>query len=169
VSERPRLAFDPIDEARRQWELHGWAAEAPAMALVTSVMRLQQIFLARADTALRPLGLTFARYEVLMILFFSRSGRLPLGKMSARLQVHAASVTNAVDRLVAQGLVVREPNPADGRGTLAALTHSGRRLAGRATEVMNESVFSDLGVEGATLRGLSVGLAGLRKAAGDFE
>ena len=80
-----------------------WAAEAPTMAMVTSIMRLQQIFLARADAELRPFGLTFARYEVLMLLSFSTRGCLPLGKIGERLQVNPASVTNAVDRLEAAG------------------------------------------------------------------
>ena len=106
------------------------------MATVTSIMRLQQIFLARADAELRPLGLTFARYEVVMLLSFSTTGSLPLGKIGERLQVNAASVTNAVDRLEAQGLVTRRPNPDDGRGTLAAITAKGRRVAGRATAAM---------------------------------
>ena len=50
------------------------------MATVTSIMRLQQVFLARADVVLRPLGLTFARYEVVMLLSFSTKGSLPLGQ-----------------------------------------------------------------------------------------
>ena len=131
VPERRRLPFDPIDEAHRQWVAHGWGPEAPAMATVTSIMRLHQIFLARADAVLRPFGLTFARYEVVMLLSFSTKGSLPLGKIGERLQVNPASVTNAVDRLEAQGLVVRQPNPRDGRGTLAAITAKGRKLAGR--------------------------------------
>jgi DNA-binding MarR family transcriptional regulator len=138
------------------------------MAMVTSVMRLQQIFLSRADSVLRPLGLTFARYEVLMLLSFSRSGSLPLGLIGARLQVNAASVTNAVDRLEAGELVTRCPNPQDGRGTLAALTESGRALALRATDLMNAEVFSDLGLDPVELDGLFESMRHLRRAAGDF-
>jgi DNA-binding MarR family transcriptional regulator len=168
VVDSRRLAFDPIAEAQRQWEAHGWADEAAAMALVTSVMRLQQIFLGRADATLRAFGLTFARYEVLMLLSFARQGALPLGKIGERLQVNAASVTNAVDRLEAQGLVTRRSNPEDGRGTLAWLTESGRRTAVEATDAMNASVFADLGVGDEALRRLFGQLAELRRAAGDF-
>jgi DNA-binding MarR family transcriptional regulator len=138
------------------------------MAVVTSIMRLQQVFLSRADATLRPLELTFARYEVLMLLSFSKLGHLPLGIIGERLQVNAASVTNAVDRLEAQGLVERRPNPQDGRGTLAALTEPGRRLARRATELMNERVFTDVGLDGPALRTLFGALSQLRQAAGDF-
>jgi DNA-binding MarR family transcriptional regulator len=169
VPERRRLPFDPIAEAQRQWAAHGWASEAPAMATVTSIMRLQQVFLAQADDVLRPLGLTFARYEVVMLLSFSTRGSLPLGKIGERLQVNAASVTNAVDRLEAQGLVTRRPNPDDGRGTLAALTAKGRHLGERATTAMNAHVFTDIGLNEPALRALFKSLGHLRRAAGDFD
>ncbi len=164
----PSLPFDPIAEARRQWGAHGWEHAAPAMAVVTSIMRAQQILLSRADSALRPLDLTFARYEVLMLLSFSRRRELPLGKIGRRLQVNPASVTNAVGRLEQQGLVERVPNPADGRGTLARLTGEGARVAAEATSVMNEDFFADLGMDGAEMEHLFELLRGLRQAAGDF-
>src|SRR5579875_3059425 len=107
------------------------------MAVVTSIMRVQQIFLARADEVLRPFGLTFARYEVLMLLSFSSRGALPLGKIGERLQVNPASVTNAIDRLEEQGLVARVPNPTDGRGILARITPVGRDRAAAATGALN--------------------------------
>ena len=138
------------------------------MAVITSIMRLQQVFLSRADATLRPLELTFARYEVLMLLSFSKLGQLPLGIIGERLQVNAASVTNAVNRLEARGLVVRRPNPQDGRGTLAALTEPGRHLARRATELMNERVFTDVGLDRPALQTLFGALSQLRQAAGDF-
>src|SRR4051812_35846544 len=122
------LSIDPIAEARRQWEAHGWGDAAPGMALVTSVMRVQQLLAGQVDAVLRPHDLTLARYEVLMLLTFSRTGALPLGKIGERLQVHPASVTNAVDRLEAQRLVKRAPPPTDRRATLATLTPRGRAV-----------------------------------------
>jgi DNA-binding MarR family transcriptional regulator len=169
VPDRRRLAFDPIAEARRQWAGHGWVDEAPAMAVVTSIMRVQQVLLGRADALLRPLGLTFARYEVLMLLSFSRQGSLPLGKIGERLQVDASSVTSAVDRLERDGLVARVPNPADGRSTLARLTDPGRRLAAMATTLMNTQIFGDLGMSEKELTALFGTLRTLRHAAGDFD
>lgn len=168
MPERDPLAFDPIAEARRHWETHGWTAAAPTMAVVTSVLRVQQILLGRADAALRPHGLTFARYEVLMLLSFSRHGELPLGKVGARLQVNPASVTNAVDRLEAQGLVERVPNPRDGRGTLARLTGAGRARALEATETLNLELFGDLGLGDGDEEHLYGLLREVRREAGDF-
>jgi DNA-binding MarR family transcriptional regulator len=169
VPERRRLPFDPIAEAQRQWEVHGWAPVAAGMATITSIMRLHQVFLSRADAELRQFGLTFARFEVLMLLSFSTKGSLPLGKIGERLQVNPASVTNAVDRLEARGLVARRPNPRDGRGTLASITAKGRTLADRATVAMNEHVFSDLGLERPELDALVDALGHLRRSAGDFD
>ncbi len=160
------LRFDPIEEARRNWEAHGWPSAAPGMALVTSVMRVQQILLARVETTLRPFGLTFARYELLMLLLFARAGRLPLGKIGERLQVHPASVTNVTDRLEADGLVRRVANPRDGRGTLAAITPKGRRLAKRATAAVNAEVFAGLRPGADELVSQ---LAHLRREAGDYS
>ena len=119
------LDFDPIEEARRQWRAHGWPGAAPGMAAVTSIMRAHQIYLARVDSALRPFDLTFARYELLMLLSLSRTGALPLSRVGARLQVHPASVTNAVDRLEAQALITRLPHPTDRRTTLAKILPEG--------------------------------------------
>ena len=162
------LRFDPIGEARRQWASHGWADAAPAMAVVTSIMRVQQLLLARADAALRPFELSFSRYEVLMLLSFSSRGALPLGKIGERLQVNPASVTNAIHRLEDQGLVAREPNPTDGRGRLARLTDEGRARAAAATDAMNAGVFGDLGLGPEGLDQLFELLCDIRRGAGDF-
>lgn len=165
---RHPLPFDPIAEAQRQWEGHGWAGAAPGMAAVTSVMRAQQVFLSRVDGLLADEALTFARYEVLVLLWFSRAGRLPLGKVGARLQVHPASVTNAVDRLEAQGLVRREPHPTDGRTRLATITPAGRQVVGRATDRLNEEMFSALGLSPEEATELVRLLEKVRRGAGDF-
>lgn len=162
------LPFDPVEEAHRQWTAHGWGEAADGMAAVTSLMRAQQIVLARVEAVLKPLGVTFARYEVLMLLHFSRSGALPMTTIGTRLQVHPTSVTNAVDRLETAGLVVRRPHPSDRRTTLVAVTDAGRALALDATARLNELVFTAPGMEDGDLRRLVDVLCGLRRDAGDF-
>jgi DNA-binding MarR family transcriptional regulator len=135
------LGFDPIEEAGRQWRAHWPASPVAAMMAVTSVMRVQQILLGRLNEALDPFGLTFARYEALMLLQFSRAGSLPLGKMGMRLQVHPASVTNLVDGLERAGHVQRAPHPSDGRTTLATITPTGRAVAQDATAALHDIRF----------------------------
>jgi DNA-binding MarR family transcriptional regulator len=170
VMSRPRpLAQDPIEEAHRQWVGHGWGDFADGMAAVTSLVRAQQIVMARVDEALKPTRLTFSRYELLMLLNFSKTGALPMAKASARLQVHPTSVTNTVDRLEAAKLVERVPHPSDRRATLIEITDAGRELVAKATDELNAKVFAVLGLEPDRLRTLLQLLAEFRHAAGDFD
>jgi DNA-binding MarR family transcriptional regulator len=161
-----KLAFDPIDEAARQWGLRWGAVEQ--MHAVTSLMRVQQLVLAQLDEILRPHGLTFARYEALVLLTFSRKGSLPLGKMGERLQVHPTSVTSIVDRLEAAGQVARRRHPDDGRAVLAEITESGRAVVEAATADLVSARFALADVPVASLRELSELLRPVRRAAGDF-
>jgi DNA-binding MarR family transcriptional regulator len=161
------LGFDVIEEAHRQWSAR-WPAAADAMATATSVMRAQQMILSAVDGALKPFGLTFARYEALVLLTFSRKGALPLGKMGERLMIHPTSVTNIVDRLEGQRLVRRIDHPTDRRTTLCEITDAGRDAVVSATEAV---VGIDLGIAGLTDREtdqLSRLLAKMRRASGDF-
>ncbi|GAA4736539.1 MarR family transcriptional regulator [Phytohabitans rumicis] len=160
--------MDPIAEARRQWAAHGWEDAADGMAAVTSLMRAHQIALARVESVLKRHGVTFARYEVLMLLHFSRTGVLPMAKIGERLQVHPTSVTNAVDRLEAAGLVRRTQHPTDRRATLVELLDAGRELAVAATKDLNDSVFGAPGISREAVTGLVAILTEMRHEAGDF-
>lgn len=162
------LESDPIEEARRQWVTHGWGAAADGMAAVTSIVRAQQIVLQRIDTVLRPLDLTFARYEILMLLSFTKRGALPMTRMGALLQVHPTSVTSAVDRLEIQGFVERRPHPTDRRAVLAVITESGRARGLAATTALNAQVFEQLGITEHQTDQLRSVLRALRANAGDF-
>ncbi|MFJ3312684.1 MarR family winged helix-turn-helix transcriptional regulator [Micrococcus endophyticus] len=163
------LPQDPIREAARNWERHGWGDVARPMAAVTSIMRAQQILLGRTQAALKPFGLTFARYELLALLNFSCEKRMRMSKASALLQVHPTSVTNAVDRLESAGLVERTPHESDRRALVLALTDEGRRVAVAATETLNEEVFGRTGFDEADVDALIDVFGRFRAGAGDFE
>lgn len=166
------LHFDPIARAGQLWQEH-WPKDPSdvhaAMRAVTSIMRAHQILLAELDAMLRPFDITFSRYEALVLLVHSAHGELPLSKIGERLQVHATSVTNVIDRLEAADLVRRVPNPRDGRGTLAVITDEGRAVAHDATAALNGARFG-LGAlpERDTERLFDI-LRTLRLDAGDFE
>jgi DNA-binding MarR family transcriptional regulator len=162
------LEFDPIDEAGRQWAAHFDVDQVAPMQAITSVMRVQQVWLARLNEALAPHGLTFARYEALMLLYFSRAGELPLGKIGARLQVHPASVTNLIDGLERDGLVRRTPHPSDRRTTLATLTDAGRQRAQEATAELHAIRFGTQ-LPDAELQTVTEILRTARVEAGDFH
>jgi DNA-binding MarR family transcriptional regulator len=162
------LRTDPIAEARRHWEERWGPEPARPMAAVTSIMRVQQILLARFNGLLRVHGLTFPRYEALMLLSFTRDGALPLGKIGERLQVHRTSVTNIIDKLEQDGLVRRVPHVSDRRATLAEITDQGRRVADAATLDMNASGFAFDALSPEDQEQLSLLLEAVRRAEGDF-
>jgi len=162
------LRFDPVAEARRHWEARWEADPSRAMAAVTSIMRAQQVLMARLNDMLRPLGLTFPRYEALMLLSFTRAGALPLGKIGERLQVHRTSVTNIVDKLEADGLVRRVPHAEDRRATLAEITPAGRETAQRATAALNDAAFGIDALGNDEQEAVTALLRALRVDAGDF-
>lgn len=161
------MSADPIAEADRQWRAHGWAKAAPGMVAVTSLTRAQQLLHQRIDAVLKPFDLTFARYEVLMLLAFSLRGSLPMSVIGSRLQVHPASVTSAVERLEKQGFASRERTPADRRMVLARITPAGRRTAQQGTEAINGDVFEDLGLSRRDLDALTDLLTRVRRREGD--
>jgi DNA-binding MarR family transcriptional regulator len=166
VGKRLELPFDPIDRAARIWENR--FGPSPSMAAVTSIMRAQQILLAELDALLRPYQLTFARYEALVLLTFSRRGALPLRVIGERLMVHPTSVTNIISRLERQQMVIRRPNPADGRGTLAEITAEGRAVVERATRDLMAAEFGLGGYQPGELKEIFDLLRVLRLTAGDF-
>ncbi len=160
------LPFDPIERAGEIWE-RTWGP-ASAMRVATSVMRVQQILLARYDEVLRRHGLTFARYEALVLLHFSTAGVLPLKVIGSRLMVHPTSVTNAITRLAAAGLVERRSNPADRRGVLASITEQGRVVAEAATADLMAIDFGLSGLEADSREAVFTALRSVRSEAGDF-
>ncbi|EXU64581.1 MarR family transcriptional regulator [Streptomyces sp. PRh5] len=161
------LSFDPIARADELWKQR-WGS-VPSMAAITSIMRAHQILLSQVDAVVRPYGLTFARYEALVLLTFSKSGELPMSKIGERLMVHPTSVTNTVDRLVKSGLVDKRPNPNDGRGTLASITDRGREVVEAATRDLMAMEFG-LGVYDAEDCGrIFEMLRPLRVSAEDFD
>lgn len=168
MAQRAPLAADPIAEAERQWVEHGWTDAAAGMSAVTSIMRAQQLMLGRIEASLRPFELSFARFELLRLLAFTREGRMPMASVIARLQVHPASVTSTVDRLVRDGLVSRAPHPHDGRATMLVLEQAGAEKVEEATKILNDEVFAVPGLSGDETTELVSILAKLRRRAGDF-
>ncbi|MDQ2846500.1 MAG: MarR family transcriptional regulator [Actinomycetota bacterium] len=162
----PALPFDPITKAAETWAER--IGPNTSMAAVTNVMRVQQILQATVDEALKPHGLTFARYEALVLLSFSKRGSLPMRLMGDRLQLHPTSITNIVDRLEADKLARRLPHPNDRRTTLVELTDAGRDRLAQATTAVTDSSFGFVGLDDDELDQLTLLLTKFRRAAGDF-
>lgn len=162
------LEFDPIEEARANWQRSEWG-DGRAMVAATSITRAHQILLAEINAALAPFGLTFSRFEVIALLFFARTNALPMGKIGARLQVHPTSVTSLVNRLAADGLVERVDHPTDRRTTLVKLTARGKRLAPKCAAALEASGFGLTGLDAGELDTVADTISSLREASGDWK
>jgi MarR family transcriptional repressor of emrRAB len=73
-------------------------------------------------------GMTGARYTLLLTLYFSRENLLAQNEISKELNVSRTNITNLIDGLERDGLVERVPNPADRRVSYAQLTRRGAAL-----------------------------------------
>jgi DNA-binding MarR family transcriptional regulator len=158
--------FDPIAEAHRQWSAR-WPEHADHMAAVTSVMRVQQLLISLVEDTLKPFGLTFAAFEALRLLAFTRHGLLPMGKIGERLMVHPASVTNAIRKLESRGLVQRNLSPDDRRIVLASITAEGRAVVAAATDALNDADFGLPKLPRERAAEIIAALREVRTAAGD--
>jgi DNA-binding MarR family transcriptional regulator len=82
--------------------------------------------------------------------------------------VHPTSVTNTIQRLEQAGYVRREPNPRDGRGTLARITDSGRAVVQVVTKDLMAAEFGLAALDTPQREALTALLREVRVAAGDF-
>jgi len=162
------LSFDPIEEARRNWQANGWG-DGQAMVAATSITRAHQIVLAHVNTALARFDLTFSRFEVLALLFFARENSLPMGKIGDRLQVHPTSVTSLVNRLAQDDLVERVAHPTDRRTTLVKLTAAGADLAPQCAAALEKAGFGLAGLTGGEVDAMAATITSLRRHSGDWS
>jgi DNA-binding MarR family transcriptional regulator len=158
--------IDPILAATENWRKHGW--DGPYFAAALSIVRTEELIRQSSDRALRPLHLTHARHEALALLYFSRNGEMPLGKLSQRLLVHPTSVTSTVDTLERLGLAKRVAHPTDRRATLARITPKGRRAIEQSCQAIAEAQHGLPVLDQAELATLFRILAKVRAAAGDM-
>ena len=93
---------------------------------------------AAVEAELNAIGLSFAKLVALKTL--SEAGEsLPLGQLAERLSCVKSNITQLVDRLEADGFVIREPDPHDRRTRLAVLTGAGRKACKEGTRVRREA------------------------------
>ncbi len=104
---------------------------------------------AALERSLEPWGLSRAKMGALHHLAAAPGG-LPLGQLAERLACVKSNVTQLVDRLEADGLVRRVPDPSDRRSVLAQVTPRGRErfeVAARAQERAEAAILDGLGEE----------------------
>ena len=88
------------------------------------------------ETKLNALGLSAAKLAALQALADAGES-MPLSQLAGKLSCVKSNITQLVDRLEADGLVARRPDPTDRRTKLAALTSAGRKAVKEGTRVMD--------------------------------
>lgn len=139
ASEEAIQSRDPVDEAVRHWADR--YPDARGFSGLVSLIRAYSVAVRSVELVLRPLGLNLSRYEVLLLLSFTRAGCLPTMKLRDLLMVHGSSVTYLVDRLEDAGFVERRPDPTDGRVSLVYVTDAGRSLIEQASHALSDAGF----------------------------
>lgn len=113
------------------------AWEALFRAQVAVLRELQREF---------PTGeISFTEYDVLFNLSRQEGRRLRIRDLSRHLLLTQPSVSRMVDRLVAKGLVRKEHDASDGRGTLVCLTDAGYSLFRRVAVTHSASIAKHVG------------------------
>jgi DNA-binding MarR family transcriptional regulator len=105
------------------------------------LIRLRETVMREIDRRLRRAGeISLADYGVLITLVSAPSLRLRMSDLAARRMLTPSGITRVVIRLEEAGLVRREPDPDDGRASLAVLTRDGLAALRRAQVVHHSAV-----------------------------
>jgi MarR family transcriptional regulator, 2-MHQ and catechol-resistance regulon repressor len=104
-------------------------ATARALKLWVVLARAYSAVARQVDADIARHGLTTTEFGILEVL--RHKGPLLLGEIQRKVLVTSGGITYLVDRLVAKGLVRREPSPDDRRARFAVLTPDGTRLIDR--------------------------------------
>jgi DNA-binding MarR family transcriptional regulator len=127
---------DPLREIYNSWEDRGLPGTLERMALTTAIERIRKKIDGSIETALRPLGLSRPRLELLLHLSRSEAGSYQLSHLSDLLLLHVSSVTSLVDHLERLGFLERVRESSDRRVILAHITPKGRNAVRAGTRTL---------------------------------
>jgi DNA-binding MarR family transcriptional regulator len=110
-------------DSRRDLSTSAWGAVLQVHAAVVPLLdqRLQA-----------EVGMPLGWYDVLLELAAAPERRLRMTDLGKRVVLSRTRVSRMVDEIAIAGLVVREPNPEDGRSAYATLTEEGLKRFRRA-------------------------------------
>ena len=131
--------MDRIDRLVAEWQVERPELDVSAMAIVGRLLSIGHQLEARANAALKPLGLHYTDLDVLATL--RRSGkpyRLTPTQLRNSVVITSGAMTACLDRLAANGLIARIASPSDRRSSAAELTAAGRKLIDKAIVVRFE-------------------------------
>lgn len=133
MGEKKNLAFTAgLEETREE----AWRSFITSHALV-----IEQIERELAEAGLPPLGW----YDVLLELSVAPDRRLRMHELARAVVLSRSGLTRLVDRLENAGLLRREPDPADRRGSFAVLTDEGAAMRERMWPIYARGIAEHFG------------------------
>jgi DNA-binding MarR family transcriptional regulator len=132
---------DGVARILAQWARERPDLDATPMGVIGRISRLARIFEHEIQDVFATFGLHRGEFDVLATL--RRAGapyRLNPTELSTTLMISSGGMTNRLNRLEQAGLITRQPDPTDRRGSLVGLTDEGQRLVDAAVtaHVANE-------------------------------
>lgn len=127
--------LDQIGTGRDISGMNDLPPEKGACAFTYHLAHAAQEVEARVERALAEVGLSLAKAKLLRHLHQAKDP-LPLGALAERNSCVKSNVTQLMDRMEAEGLVRRVPDPDDRRSVRAVITTEGRRKYEAASRVL---------------------------------
>ena len=118
---------DGVDLIIEQWRRERPELDSSPIGVIGRISRLAREIEARLEPVYREHGLEPGWHDILATLRRS-GGTLRPTDLTKASMLTSSGTTKRLDKLEQAGLIAREPDPADRRGTLIALTADGRRL-----------------------------------------
>ncbi len=126
---------DGVDEILEQWRRERPELDPSPIGVIGRVSRLARELEQRLEPVYREHGLESGWHDVLATL--RRTGppyQLRPTEFTSALMLTSSGTTKRLDRLEQAGLITREPDPGDRRGTIITLTPAGHELIDAVTE-----------------------------------
>jgi DNA-binding MarR family transcriptional regulator len=109
-----------------------------AAAGLVSLLHTAGTVQAHVESKLGAVGLSLAKLAALSALVDAGES-MPLGQLAGRLSCVKSNITQLVDRLEADGLVARQPDPHDRRTRLAVMTAAGRKACKEGRRIQRQT------------------------------
>lgn len=119
--------------------------KSKALTAWEALFRAQVTVLRELNSEFPTDKLSFNEYDVLFNLAREPERQLRIRDLNRHLLLTQPSVSRMVDRLVTRGLVTKQTDPADGRGTIVVLTPTGFDLFRQVAVVHAESISDRVG------------------------
>ncbi len=148
-----KAATDSIEHLLAEWLRERPDLDPSPFGIYGRIWRLSTTLIGDAEQWLKPLGLTFESFSLIVTL--RRSGspyELNPTALYRESLLTSGAITNRIDRVESAGLVTRLPDPNDRRGTIVRLTAKGRTLADRSIKLHFEALAATLGTLSTTER-----------------